>query len=235
MNSEKFDAKTLVLWGLLALAAFLLRGGCEGNDAPKITTPTTIYVPKLDTVTKWEVVAQTRYVVRHDTIRDRVEVHLRDTVAVIVEVEAGQSTAAPSPVVRLHSGKAKGATCEYEYLIGVQADSLQFVSIESACPTEKQVVEFPVIVPTGVQLRETPHRAGVKIGWEPGADASMIGLQYAWNGIYAAGNYVPAHKGWMFEGGFLVPLGQPKIKKPTVVTPNTSAIGLTTTAKPQKN
>lgn len=235
----KNDAlKNIFVYALIAACAFLLNrgGGCSMKNVPE-----TIYVPRLDTVTRWnipetpsqlqELVSQDpqlkawlkkafeKVIYRHDTIYDQV---MMPVPASVVDTPVMILLAEPewSEDVKLFEGEAKGANgnCLFRYLAGVQFDSLQFIAIEGECQHKIEVlsVDFPPSVPLDLlkSVSSAPAlQVGAKIGWSPSYRGMSYGVQSTWKGIYGATNYLPGEKTWMFEAGVMFPLFREKREK----------------------
>lgn len=228
--------KNIVMYALAAISAFFMSGGlkqCNGGngiEAPAAQsayeadllkqigslTDYNEYILKLLSFEQQNVKVVTKVVTLHDRVGVPAPVQVDTPVLILWADEY------PFPdSLRLYEGEMKGDSgrCNYRYIAGVQGDSLYFIAIESECRDTQDIqqAENPFIFPLPplsdvlTYNGDSRFQVGAKTGWSPGDGSMMFGAQGAWRSIYAGANYIPAHKAWMIEAGFLLPIGPKKM------------------------
>lgn len=197
------NLKNLFLVVLLGLCAWLLQ---QKSCGPFKTVAGAKEV-RYDTVTTWVYDRDLQVVYKRDTIHDYITIRQFEP---LIDTPYIMLTMALENVDSLHiyQGHCIGqdSSCHYDYTIGVQGDSVYFLTIGSKCQRPTAMVNVPEIVQ---EVNFKGLRAGFKVGVGAGP---VYGLQFGYDHIYIAADYLPRYKSFMLEGGMMFPIGKKKIK-----------------------
>lgn len=203
----KDSLKNIALVFLAGLAAFLLRGGCSGNE---VNVPSPIRVETqihIDTVIVHDTTTVEKIVSRFVEIPQPMSAPIDTPVWIFYTTDLD-----PDREMVIHEGDLQDSSgYGYHYQVGMSGDSLSFITISSNIPTtDKADFDPSFLQPTyspnekGDMPREL-FRIGTKVGWSR-PTGLYYGVHGAWKGIYGAANYSGGQKAFMFEVGALVPI-----------------------------